>query len=88
MYLLSWFVVLQVQPIPGIVIFRFIAPLCYLNSKVFYSRMIIEGGMDPAKLLQKKEVGCFQSGFQKVNHSQIISTYLTHEPTVCMYVHM
>ena len=42
--------------------------------------------MNPAKLLQKKEVGCFRSGFQKANHSQIISTYLTHEPTVCMYI--
>lgn len=50
----------------GVLIFQFVAPLCYLNVGVFRSRILIESKVDPLASLNTTEDGCFMKGYLKV----------------------
>lgn len=56
----------QVQSLPGILIFRFVAPLCYVNAMVFRKRLVTAAGVDPALTLTEEVDGCLMVGFKKV----------------------
>lgn len=70
----------QVYPVEGVVIFQFVAPLCYLNVGVFRSRLLIECKVDPLSSLSNSKDGCFMKGYLKVRFVCGV-TY-----TVCTYV--
>lgn len=53
-------------PVDGVLIFQFVAPLCYLNVGVFRSRILIESKIDPLASLNNTEEGCFMKGYLKV----------------------
>ena len=57
----------QVQSLPGILIFRFVAPLCYVNAMVFRTRLVTAAGVDPALALTEEVDGCLMVGFKKVH---------------------
>ena len=56
----------QVQSLPGILIFRFVAPLCYVNAMVFRTRLVTAAGVDPALALTEEVDGCLMVGLKKV----------------------
>ena len=56
----------QVYPVEGVLIFQFVAPLCYLNVGVFRSRLLIECKVDPLSSLSSSQDGCFMKGYSKV----------------------
>ena len=57
----------QVQSLPGILIFRFVAPLCYVNAMVFRTRLVTAAGVDPALALTEEVDGCLMVGLKKVH---------------------
>ena len=50
----------------GVLIFQFVAPLCYLNVGVFRSRILIESKVDPLASQGNTDDGCFMKGYMKV----------------------
>lgn len=57
----------QVKSLPGVVIYRFQAPLCFINCKVFQARLDIVCGIDRRAASDDKP-GCIQILFYKVIH--------------------
>ena len=58
----------QVRKIPGIVIFRFIAPLCFTNVSVFKSRLAKASGVNPAHFDRTiRPKGCLEQGVSMVS---------------------
>ena len=58
----------QVQKVPGIVIFRFIAPLCFTNVSVFKSRLAKASGVNPAHFDRTiRPKGCLEQGVNMVS---------------------
>ena len=58
----------QVRKIPGIVIFRFIAPLCFTNVSVFKSRLAKASGVNPAHFDHTiRPKGCLEQGVNVVS---------------------
>ena len=55
----------QVQHIPGVLIYRFQAPLCFVNGKVFRSRLEMAANLDK-KGMNKREPGCIEQLVSKV----------------------
>ena len=55
----------QLEKIPGILIFRFLAPLCFLSSPAFRRRLELAAQMDK-KHWNKEEGGCLKTLFVKV----------------------
>ena len=53
-------------PIPGIVIFSFFSPLCYLNAGVFRSKLVIKAKVDPSKNEKGEGTGCWKAAYLKV----------------------
>ena len=57
----------QVRKVPGVLIFRFIAPLCFTNVSVFKSRLAKASGVNPAhcdRTIRPK--GCLEQGVDQV----------------------
>ena len=58
----------QVRKIPGIVIFRFIAPLCFTNVSVFKSRLAKASRVNPAHFDRTiRPKGCLEQGVNMVS---------------------
>ena len=55
--------VYQVKPVPGVVIFRFQAPLCFINSGVFRARLEIACDIYKNKMGKKEPNGCIKELF-------------------------
>ena len=69
-------VTFQVQVIPGVVVYRFLAPICFVNCKVFLSRLDLVCGVDRLASSPSETQGCIQSFFNKVsNHSHWLRNY-------------
>ena len=54
--------------IPGVLIFQFIAPLCFTNAQLFKSRLAAACNVDPEKwnTSTNKEPGCIEVAYHKV----------------------
>ena len=65
---------IQVRKVPGIVIFRFIAPLCFTNVSVFKSRLAKASGVNPAHFDRTaRPKGCLEQGVNMVSSKAIHS---------------
>ena len=64
-----YFVYMQ---IPGVLIFRFIAPFCYTNTQMFVTKLSAACDIDPEKgknmSLTNNQPGCIEVAFYKVSH--------------------
>jgi hypothetical protein len=58
----------KVQSLPGILIFRFVAPLCYVNGLVFRTRLVTAAGIDPAVALTEDSENCLKVGCRKLKN--------------------
>ena len=60
----------KVEPVKGVFIFRFQSPLYFANIPVFRARLSLRTGIDPLEIkVEDKELGCFESCYQKVCQS-------------------
>lgn len=65
------FIFVQIRRIPGVMIFRFIAPLCFTNVSVFKSRLAKTSGVNPAQCDHTPHPkGCLEQAVDQVR-SQI-----------------
>jgi high affinity sulfate transporter 1 len=55
----------KVLPLPGIIIFRFFSPLCYLNTGVFRAKLVLKAGIDPT-VNEDEGTGCWKAAYNKV----------------------
>ena len=79
----------QVQSLPGILIFRFVAPLCYVNAMVFRTRLVTAAGVDPALALTEEVDGCLMVGFKKVHmYIGVVCVGVGWGGVCTVYVHM
>ena len=63
----SYFWCDKVEDVPGTIIFRFQAPLCFVNSRVFRKRLEMVTHLDEKKMGGNKDEGCIQKLFYKVS---------------------
>ena len=55
--------------IPGVLIFQFIAPLCFTNAQLFMSRLATACNIDPEKRnSSSSQPGCIEVAYHKVVH--------------------
>ena len=71
MYLLVHLPPSQIKEIPGVVIFRFQGPVCYINSKVFVARLRMACKLERSNALE--EPGCLKVLFHRVSVCVILS---------------
>ena len=66
-HITDFFVLVCVQ-IPGVLIFQFIAPLCFTNAQLFMSKLAAACNIDPEKTSGSSESqpGCIEVAFHKV----------------------
>ncbi|XP_065886960.1 prestin-like isoform X2 [Dysidea avara] len=73
----------RIHQIPGVLIFRFIAPLCYTNVSVFKSRLSKASGIDPALCGNKEQKkGCLQLASSKIAQTLPSGTKFRHRRLV------
>ena len=79
-HIIDFFVLVCVQ-IPGVLIFQFIAPLCFTNAQLFMSKLAAACNIDPEKTSGSSESqpGCVEVAFHKVIHVVHTHTH-THTP--------
>jgi len=63
----DFFMLVCVQ-IPGVLIFQFIAPLCFTNAQLFVSKLAAACNIDPEKTngSSESQPGCIEVAFHKV----------------------
>lgn len=60
--------VIQVIPVPGVMIFRFQAPICFINSGVFRARLEIACNVYK-KMAEREPNGCLKELFLLVSEA-------------------
>ncbi len=56
----------QISPVPGVLIYRFLGPVCFVNSRVFRARLEMTAGLY-GKITATQKDGCLQQLYQSVN---------------------
>ncbi len=62
---------MQIKPVPGVLIYRFLGPVCFVNSRVFRARLEMMVGLYGQMTATPKD-GCLQQLYQSVSRDYFI----------------
>ncbi len=65
---------MQIKPVPGVLIYRFLGPVCFVNSRVFRARLEMMAGLYGQMAATPKD-GCLQQLYQSVSRDEYFTLF-------------